>query len=187
MKEISLHALDIIQNSITAGAAHLDIGLEEAEGLLTLAIRDDGRGMSPELLARVADPFTTTRTTRKMGLGIPLLRMAAELTGGSLSIDSREGVGTRVVTVFHSDHIDCPPLGDMGSTLALTLQGAPALELAYTHSREGRQFRLDTRELRAELGEGISLAEPEVTLWIQEYVREQEGLLSAPQTDPSGM
>ena len=177
MKEISLHALDIIQNSITAGAAHLDLLLDENGGILTMVLTDDGCGMSPELLARVMDPFTTTRTTRKMGLGIPLLRMSVEMTGGSLAIESEEGQGTRVTAVFHTDHIDCPPLGDMPSTLAFTLQGAPQVELVYTHRKDGRAFTLDTRHLRAELGEDISLAEPEVTLWIQEYLREQEEAL----------
>ena len=187
MKEISLHILDIVQNSITAGATQVNLLLDEVGGELTLVIEDNGCGMSPELLARVSDPFTTTRTTRKMGLGIPLLRMSAEMSGGSLTIESTEGKGTRLSTVFHTDHIDCPPLGDMASTLALTLQGAPDLDILYSHRKDGREFQLDTRELRSQLGPEISLAEPEITLWIQDYVQEQEEALTAPSQDTQGL
>ena len=110
MKEIALYTLDIAQNSITAQAKRLDITLTEEGETITLSIRDDGTGMAPELLARVSDPFTTTRTTRAMGLGLPLLRLAAEQTGGSLSIESTLGVGTAVTAVFVASHIDCPPV-----------------------------------------------------------------------------
>ncbi len=179
MKEISLHILDIAQNSITAGAAHLELRLEEeSSGRLTLTVTDDGKGMSPELLARVLDPFSTTRTTRKMGLGLPLLRLAAEQTGGSLAIESTEGVGTKVTAVFDTTHIDCPPAGDLGSTVSLLVQGAPELALRYVRRTPRGEFVLDTRDLRAELGEGVSLAEPEVALWVQDYVREQEAEIS---------
>lgn len=175
MKEISLHVLDIAQNSITAGAAHLEIRLEEDEaGRLTVTVADDGKGMSPELLARVTDPFSTTRTTRKMGLGLPLLRLAAEQTGGSLSIESAEGVGTTVKAVFDTRHIDCPPAGDLGGTVSLLVQGAPDLELRYIRRTPRGGFVMDTRDLRAELGPEVSLAEPEVALWVRDYVREQE-------------
>ena len=129
MKEIALYTLDIAQNSITAQARRLDITLTEEGKTITLSIRDDGTGMAPELLARVSDPFTTTRTTRAMGLGLPLLRLAAEQTGGSLSIESTLGVGTTVTAVFHASHIDCPPVGDMAGTITLLIQGAPELEL----------------------------------------------------------
>lgn len=135
MKEIALYTLDIAQNSITAQARRLDITLTEEGKTITLSIRDDGTGMAPELLARVSDPFTTTRTTRSMGLGLPLLRLAAEQTGGSLSIESALGVGTAVTAVFVASHIDCPPVGDMAGTITLLIQGAPELELHYTHRR----------------------------------------------------
>ncbi len=175
MKEISLHALDIGQNSITAGASHLELRLEAGDGdTLTLTVIDDGKGMSPELLARVTDPFATTRTTRKMGLGLPLLRLSAEQTGGSLSIQSAEGIGTTVTAVFHTSHIDCPPTGDMGGTVSLLIQGAPALDLVYVRHTPKGTFTLDTREIRAQLGPEVSLAEPEIALWIRDYIREQE-------------
>lgn len=177
MKEIALYTLDIAQNSITAQAKHLGVELVEEEGNITLTITDDGKGMSPELLARVSDPFTTTRTTRKMGLGLPLLRMAAEQTGGTLSIESTLGVGTTVKAVFRADHIDCPPVGDMPGSITLLLQGAPEVELTYTHRVGAAQIGLATRQLREELGDGISLAEPEVILWVRDYLQEQEALL----------
>ena len=177
MKEIALYTLDIAQNSITAQAKHLGVELVEEEGNITLTITDDGKGMSPELLARVSDPFTTTRTTRKMGLGLPLLRRAAEETGGTLSIESTLGVGTTVKAVFRADHIDCPPVGDMPGSITLLLQGAPEVELNYTHRVGAARIGLATRQLREELGDGISLAEPEVILWVRDYLQEQEALL----------
>ncbi len=174
MKELSLHLLDIAQNSVTAGAGHIDLALEEDEGRdCRLVIADDGKGMTPELLASVTDPFTTTRTTRKVGLGLPLLRMMAEQTGGRMDIESRVGVGTTVTALFRASHIDCPPLGDLPSTVSLLIQGAPDVEWTYRHTTPKGSFVLDTRELRAVLGE-VPLNEPSVTLWIKEYLQEQE-------------
>ena len=112
MKELSLHLLDVAKNSVAAGAEHISITLDEdQDGWLTIAIADDGRGMEPEFLARVTDPFTTTRTTRKVGLGLPLLRLTAEQTGGSLDIQSTVGAGTTLAARFQRQHLDCPPPG----------------------------------------------------------------------------
>ena len=177
MKELSLHILDIAQNSIAAGCKRLDLGLSEHEGILTVTVADDGRGIDPQLLSTVTDPFTTTRTTRKVGLGLPLLRLAAEQTGGSLSIESAVGVGTTVTAVFHTGHIDCPPLGDMGLTVALLIQGAPEVEWTYRRTTPKGSFTLDTRQLREVLGPDVPLSEPSVALWIEDYVREQEELI----------
>ena len=177
MKEIALHVLDIAQNSTAAQASRLDITLEETGEEITLTIADNGRGMSPQLLSQVSDPFTTTRTTRKMGLGLPLLRLAAEQTGGSMEVESAVGSGTQVTARFEAGHIDCPPVGDMADTITLLLQGAPTLELHYTHTAPAGSFQLTTEELRAQLGPDISLAEPEVILWLREYLQEQETLL----------
>lgn len=177
MKEIALYILDIAQNSITANASVLEVALSETAEAITFVIADNGKGMSPQLLAQVSDPFTTTRTTRKMGLGIPLLRMAVEQTGGSLTIESTEGVGTTVTARFCAGHIDCPPVGDMAGTITLLLQGAPQLELHYTRTADENSFQLTTEEIRAQLGPEISLAEPEIILWLREYLQEQEMLL----------
>lgn len=175
MKELSLHLLDVAKNSVAAGASRLDLSLEEdPAGRLTVTIADNGKGMSPELLARVTDPFTTTRTTRKVGMGLPLYRLAAEQTGGSLSIQSAEGEGTTVTAVFDRRHLDCPPLGDLAGTVALLIQGSPELELTYRHSAPGGTAELSTAELREALGEDISLAEPEIFAWISDYLAEQE-------------
>ena len=175
MKEISLHLLDVAKNSITAGAKRIDLTLEEeAGGGCIMTICDDGCGMSPEFLARVTDPFTTTRTTRKVGLGLPLLCMMAEQTGGALEIESEVDVGTTVTARFWTDHIDCPPLGNLPATVALLIQGAPEVEWTWRHTTPGGTYTLDTRELRAELGPDVPLDEPDVILWIQEYLQEQE-------------
>lgn len=180
MKELSLHILDIAQNSVAAGARSLALTLEEREGLLTVTITDDGKGMPPELLTAATDPFVTTRTTRKVGLGLPLLKLAAEQTGGSLAMESVEGKGTTVKAVFDSGHIDCPPLGDLADSLSALLQGAPGLELHYTHCTPAGAVSFDTREVRAVLGAGISLGEPEISLWLRDYLRELENSLNAP-------
>lgn len=177
MKELSLHILDIAQNSISAGCTTLNLSLVETNHVLTLTIADNGRGMSPEFLAAVTDPFTTTRTTRKVGLGLPLLRLAAEQTGGSLHLESAVGVGTTVRAIFHTDNIDCPPLGDMASTVAMLIQGAPEVHFIYERAAGGGSFRLDTGEVREILGPDISLADVEIFLWIQEYIGELEGTL----------
>jgi hypothetical protein len=178
MKELSLHLLDVAQNSIAAGAGQIDLSIrEDGAGLCRMAVADNGRGMSPEFLAGVLDPFTTTRTTRKVGLGLPLLRLTAEQTGGGLDIQSREGVGTTVTALLHTDHIDCPPFGDLPSTVSLLIQGAPQVEWTYRHTTPRGEAALDTRELRQVLGPHVPLSEPSVALWIQEYLQEQEAQL----------
>ena len=175
MKELSLHLLDVAKNSVAAGAGHVEITLtEDGAGWLTIAITDDGRGMAPEFLAQVTDPFTTTRTTRKVGLGLPLYRMAAEQTGGSLDIHSEVGKGTAVTARFLRRHLDCPPLGDLAGTVALLIQGSPDMELTYRHTTPNGTAELSTGELREILGDDISLAEPEIFAWIQDYLTEQE-------------
>ena len=186
MKELSLHILDIAQNSISAGCTELELSLTEGDGQLTLVIGDNGRGMTPEFLSSVTDPFTTTRTTRKVGLGLPLLRLAAEQTGGSLSIESAVGVGTTVTAVFHTGHIDCPPLGDMGLTVALLIQGSPTVEVTYTRSTDRGSFAFDTREVRAVLGDEVSLAEAAVFSWIKDYIAQGEASLTGEDTHTHG-
>ena len=178
MKDLSLYILDIAQNSLAAGASRLSITLDEGAAWTVFTVEDDGCGMDAALLAAVTDPFTTTRATRPVGLGLPLLKEAAELTGGGLALESAPGAGTRVTARFGAGHIDCPPLGDMGDSLSLLIQGAPELELAYLHRREGRALRFDTNQMRRALGEGVSLAEPEVVLWCRDYLREQELLIA---------
>lgn len=178
MKELSLNILDIAKNSVAAGATAIDITLTEtSDGWLTVVIADNGRGMAPEFLAVVTDPFTTTRTTRKVGLGLPLYRMAAEQTGGTLTIESALGRGTTVTATFDRRHMDCPPLGDLAGTVALLVQGSPDIALRYRHTAPGGTAELSTEEMKAILGDDVSLAEPEVFLWLQDYLSEQEAQL----------
>lgn len=175
MQELSLNVLDVAENSVRADASLVEITVEEdtAAGWLTIVIRDNGRGMTPEQVQTVIDPFYTTRTTRKVGLGLPLLRLTAEQTGGSLDIQSTQGVGTTLTARFQRRHLDCPPLGDLAGTVALLIQGSPEVELAYRHTTPRGEAALSTAELREILG-GIPLSEPEVFAWIQEYLTEQE-------------
>lgn len=175
MKELSLHLLDIVKNSTAAGASLVQVELTEtAHRVLTIRIIDNGAGMSPALLSAVSDPFTTTRTTRRVGLGIPLYRMAAEQTGGSVTLESTEGVGTTVTAVFHLDHLDCAPLGDLPGTAALIIQGSPGVDFRFSHTTPGGSYALDTREMREMLGPEVPLDAPEVYAWVTEYLREQE-------------
>ncbi len=178
MKELSLNILDISQNSISARATLIYITLtEDADGWLTLAIRDNGCGMTEETLRTVMDPFYTTRTTRKVGMGIPLLKMAAEQTGGKVTIESvsetvSEEHGTTITATFDTNHIDMTPIGDIISTIETILQGHPEIDYVFTHTSPRFSVVMDTRELRAVLGE-VSLAEPEILMWVRGYLSEQ--------------
>ena len=178
MKELSLNILDISQNSITAGASLVEISLTEDEnGWLTLAVKDDGCGMSEETLRTVMDPFYTTRTTRKVGMGIPLLKLAAEQTGGEVRIESVsdkvcEDHGTTITAIFDTGHIDMTPLGDVIEPIATLLQGHPEIDYLFIHKTPRLNVRMDTREMRAVLGD-VSLAEPEILEWVRGYLSEQ--------------
>ena len=172
MKEISLNVLDIAENSVKAGAALTEISIEETETKLSVSIKDNGCGMDEETLNRVTDPFYTTRTTRKVGLGIPLFKEAAEQTGGSFSIWSRENVGTHTNAVFNKDHLDCMPLGDIISTVTTLIQGHPDSDFLFTHKTDKFEVSLDTRKLRIVL-EDVPLNTYEVIKWIEENLNEQ--------------
>ena len=177
MKELSLNILDIAENSVKAGATLTEILLSEADGMLTLVIRDDGCGMPPEIVENVTNPFYTTRTTRNVGLGVPLLKMAAEQTGGSFEIESHttppeEHHGTTVTAVFDTSHIDFTPLGDVVASVTTLIQGHPDTDFLFRHTKNGNEVLLDTRQLR-EILEGVPLSSYEVIKWIEEYMREQ--------------
>ena len=118
VRDLSLHLLDLVQNSITAGASLVTIRLTlEENGMLTMVLADNGKGMSPELLSRVTSPFATTRTTRKVGLGIPMMKENAEKAGGTFQLESEEGKGTTLTCTMDTGNIDCLPLGDLSGTL----------------------------------------------------------------------
>lgn len=177
MKELSLNILDIVQNSISANANLVTITVteEKKENLMTLSIEDNGKGMSEEFVKNVCDPFTTTRKTRKVGMGIPLLKLAAEQAGGSFKIDSTLNVGTTVLATFQLDHIDRVPLGDVGQTISMLASCNEHVDFVYVHVCDGEEFRFDTRELRDILGD-VPFNEPDVIVWMQEYIK--EGILS---------
>lgn len=179
MKELSLNVLDIAQNSVKARATLIDISIEETDDHMTIRISDNGCGMSRELLANVSDPFCTTRTTRKVGLGIPFFRLAAEQTGGSFNIssvsvsDDPENHGTVTTAVFRKKHIDFTPLGDIVSTVALLVQGSDGYDVTFSHTlSDGRKIAADTREMR-EVLDGVPLSSPEVINWLKDFLTEQ--------------
>ncbi len=179
MKELSLHILDVAKNSVKAGATLIGVDVNtDMDGMMKVKITDNGCGMSEEILRRVTDPFYTTRTTRKVGLGLPLLKLAAEQTGGTLSIVSstEEGKsGTELTVSFDTKSIDCMPMGDIISTVCTLIAGSPEKDFVFSDTDEAKQRKvvLDTRELREVLGDGISLAEVEIQMWMAEYLTEQ--------------
>lgn len=184
MKELSLNILDIAKNSVTAGASLVEITVAQTPVKLTITVRDNGCGMTPEFVAQVTDPFTTTRTTRKVGLGIPLLQMEAQMAGGDLAIESQVGVGTTLRAWFDPGNIDMPPLGDLISSVVTLIQGSPEIDFLFTHSIGAASYTLDTREIREIMGD-ISLAEPEVLDWLAGFLTEQESnLRQAPGPEP---
>ena len=178
MKELSLNILDITENSTKAKAEFILIEIIESDDTLRITISDNGTGMTEETLLSVANPFYTTRTTRKVGMGIPLFRMAAEMTGGELTIASKhfsehpDDHGTTVSALFYKNHIDFTPLGDVISTVTTLIQGHPDVDFLFTHEMNDGCVSLDTRELRAVL-EGVPLDTFEVLIWIKENLVEQ--------------
>lgn len=174
MKEIALHLLDIVQNSVTAGADHVYITFDLAEdGMLSMLVKDDGCGMSKEFLEKVRSPFTTTRSTRKVGLGIPLLMQNAMLSGGDVQIESEPGKGTEITARFGTGSIDCLPLGDLASTMASIIMGSPEHpEFSLTCRSPKGEMCFSTEEIRPVL-DGVSLAEPGVVQWIKESLEEE--------------
>ena len=179
MKELSLNVLDIAKNSVKAKATLIDISLIEEGNKLTLTITDNGCGMKPQVVETVMNPFYTTRTTRKVGMGVPLLMLAAEQTGGSVTIESRheedhpENHGTVVTATFYTDHIDFTPIGDLVSSIETLIMGSPEIDFTFLHDRKGQRVELDTRQLREVLGEDVPLDSFEVIQWIGQFLREQ--------------
>ncbi|MDD3307760.1 MAG: ATP-binding protein [Acetobacterium sp.] len=173
MKELSLHMLDITQNSIRAKAKLVKLVIiESAENNeITTIIEDDGCGIPADRLQKITDPFVTTRTTRKVGLGLSLFKAAAEACGGYFEISSTVGVGTKVVANFRRDHIDCAPVGNMADTILTMVMSFGETDLYYQHDYNNQQFVFNTREIKETL-EVESLNEPEILNWIREHVKE---------------
>lgn len=169
MEDLSLHILDIAENAIQAGARSIKITIEEdlRSDLMKIVIEDNGKGMGAEFLEKAFDPFVTTRTTRRVGLGLPLLHQAARMAGGEASIESELGRGTKVNVSFQHSHIDRKPLGDMAQTIITLIAGRPELEFRYEHRKDDNEYILDTRGIK-EVLEGVPINNPEVLNFIKE-------------------
>lgn len=170
MDDLSLHILDIAENSVRADARNIEIIISREAGILRVEVNDDGRGMDAATLARVRDPFFTTKR-KKTGLGIPLLSQAAEQTGGNVTVDSAPGRGTKVTVTFPWEHVDRPPVGSMADTLLTLIAGHPDREYIYEERDRDRSFRFDTREIKADL-DGVPITEPSVLAAIRGLLKE---------------
>ncbi len=173
MRDISLHVLDIMQNSTAAHASRIRVvaAIEAPAGMLKLVIEDNGCGMDSDLLEAVTDPFMTTRTTRKVGLGIPLFKASAEQAGGSFTITSQKDVGTVVTARFEIDHIDRPVLGDLAGVITDMAAANPSTEIILQLENASRQFVFNSDEVSKTLGE-VPISEFEVVKWLREYIGE---------------
>ncbi|MBE5781937.1 MAG: sensor histidine kinase [Clostridiales bacterium] len=174
MRDLSLHILDLAQNSVRAEAKLVSLSvLLDEKGMLSIIIEDDGSGMSEELLSRVQSPFATTRTTRKVGLGIPMMAENCRLAGGNLSLESTLGKGTKLTATMDTKSIDCLPLGDLAGTVTTLVSANPEKPDFLLHCQSPRgEMQFDTREIRAAL-QGVSLGEPEIAAWMMESLQEE--------------
>lgn len=174
MNELSLYILDLVQNSVAASARRVRIAVDfpDAQDLLIIGIEDNGRGMDEALLKRVTSPFSTTRTTRKVGLGIPMARHLCEACAGTFEISSAPGVGTKLKMTMRRSHIDLPPMGDLPGTMVSLVTGCPqSPEFTLRYARGEKVFTFDTAQIKRTLN-GVPLNQPEVLSWIGEYIRE---------------
>ena len=173
LREISLHILDLAQNSIKARASHIQIFLcaQKCTGLLCVKIEDDGCGMSQAFLDSVEDPFTTSRTTRKVGMGIPFFKLACVQSGGEFRIRSQEGKGTCLEGTMALNSIDRLPLGNLGQTVRFLIMESPELRYTVSLSAEGREAVIDTDRLKEELGE-VPIDTHEILKWIEAFINE---------------
>lgn len=174
MNNLAFHITDISSNSIRAGASNILLAIQEQAGKITIRISDNGCGMTAETVSRISDPFYTTRSTRKVGLGIPFLIQNAEQTGGDVTISSEPGKGTVVAACFMSDHIDCPPWGDLAGTVAMLITGNPGVTVYFSYQSEKRSFSINTEEIERTL-DGIPVSLPKVFLFIKEMIKENIG------------
>ncbi len=180
MTELSLHILDIVQNSITAQASLISIIIDEdiKNDKYTITITDNGTGMDSETLIKVTDPFYTSRTTRKVGVGISLFKQNAEQTGGSLNIESTQGVGTSLTAIFGHSNIDRPILGDIAGTMTLLIGANPQIRFIYEHKTPVSDFQFDTEEVKSEL-EGVPINHPDIIKILKELITENLKLIEA--------
>ncbi len=174
MKELALHIMDLAENGIAAKAKLITIIVDEAvaENSISITIEDNGSGVTPEMLARMIDPFVTTRTTRRIGMGLSLLKAASERCGGCFDVVSEPGEGTKVTATFIYDHIDRAPLGNMATSIISLIAGYAEIDIDYTHMYDEKRFDFDTRDIRKELGE-VPLNEPAVLQHLKNAIKEE--------------
>lgn len=175
MNNIAFHITDITGNSVRAEASDIAIRIEERSGKITIRITDNGCGMEPEVLMSVTNPFYTTRTTRKVGLGIPFLMQNAEGTGGSVSITSEPGKGTNVVACFVASHIDCPPWGDLPGTIAMLITGNPDINIRFFFQSKELSYAISTEAIK-EVMDGLSLSHPKIMPVIKDMISSNIGM-----------
>lgn len=175
MQELSLNVLDIVQNSVKAKASLIEITIckSTSDASLSIVINDNGCGMTEEQVKRVIDPFYTTRTTRKVGLGVPFFKMSAEMTGGSFEIQSTVGKGTRLCAVYRYEHIDMMPIGDMAATMLSLVSVNPDIDFVYSYQKDEKSFTMDTREVK-EVLEGVPINSAEVLSFIKGFIEENK-------------
>lgn len=173
MRDLSLHLLDLAENSIRAEATVVQVTVEESpeKNLLRITIVDNGKGMSPEFLESVKSPFSTTRTTRKVGLGIPLMKATAERSGGSLAIDSTLGEGTTISTELEYNHIDRPPLGRVEDTIVSLMSFHHGIDIHFTYRYEAKVFEFHTEEIK-DIYSDLDYYPTEVLAWVKTYLLE---------------
>lgn len=178
MKDLSMHILDIVQNSIKANASLIEIVYDEnaLTGIISISIMDNGFGMDEQMALSAADPYVTTQTTRKVGLGLPLLKQNAERCGGFFSIESQINCGTSVFATFIISNIDTPPMGDLAGVVALLISGNPAVDFIFTCSLNGHDYKLDSREVKSVLGT-VAISEPSVALLLKNMIKGNIGEL----------
>ncbi|PRY96156.1 ATP-binding protein [Marinilabilia salmonicolor] len=172
MKDLSMHILDIAENSVKAGADRVEVELLYTDRMLQMAIRDNGCGMDEQTVGRITDPYTTSRSSRKVGLGLPFLKMNAEQTGGRIEIDSKPGKGTGVTALFDTGHIDCVPEGDLASTLALLMTGHPEINFVIRMKRNQTDFEISSDEIK-EVLEGVPISHPKVGVFVRNMIKEE--------------
>jgi hypothetical protein len=181
VEDLCFHLLDLVQNSVAAGARTIRLAISESAGAdsLTLEIADDGRGMDAETLEKVQDPFFTTKSFKKVGLGIPLLKATAQHCRGEFSIASRAGHGTEVRASLQKSHLDCPPMGDLEATLLSLLVSLENVDLRFSYRNDRGEFSLAGDDIRAQAG-GLHLSHPNVVHFLKDYIHEGLGSLLAP-------
>jgi len=176
VQDLAMHLLDIVYNSIRAKASLIKIFFKDSQkdDEIILRVEDDGIGMDKETVEKVQDPFYTTRTTRDVGLGIPLLKEGALSCEGSFQLQSQENIGTMIEAKYLKSHLDTPPIGDLSETLVTLIQANENIDYLFHFETDDLSFDFDTKEIK-ELLDGVSIVEPDIIIWLKSYIKEGIG------------